>query len=555
MKEMKSLRLLDVFRGLFEMGGVDYPVMRRILQLKLTMDGRRVPTIIGSSRPNTKKDSWSNRPEKDKNYFFGSLWLYLIMGGISSLFVGLGDNFIFQMSLVMGILMFMIATSLISDFSSVLLDIRDRNILSTKPVNRKTIAAAKMMHIFFYMFFLTGALAAVPLIVGLLRHGVGFVAIFLVELILMDLLIMVITALIYWGVLKFFDGEKLKDFINYVQIGLTIVLAVGYQLMVRLFDFVNLDVVFQPRWWQFAVPPVWFGAPYELLLHGDGQSLYILFALVTVIVPMIAFFIYLKLMPSFEKNLQKLADPGSRKKAGSGRWLKRSSRILCSSPREQAFFRFAWTVIGNEREFKLKVYPSLGFSIIFPFIFLFTNIDDTGLLGLAGTKLYLAIYSCALLVPTVVLMLEYSSSYKGAWIYRVMPLEDSVAVHRGTLIAAVVRLIVPLFALEALIFGGLFGIGILPDLIAAGLAILCYAVISYRHLVMSFPFSEPFDTARQNNGLRTIPLLILLGGMSLVHFAVTFIGIGIYVYVAVLLASNWFLWQRGFRVGKSGVRN
>ena len=43
---------------------------------------------------------------------------------------------------------FMVMTSMISDFSSVLLHIRNRNILFTKPIDRKTINAAKIVHIF-----------------------------------------------------------------------------------------------------------------------------------------------------------------------------------------------------------------------------------------------------------------------------------------------------------------------------------------------------------------------------------------------------------------------
>ncbi|MFZ3579919.1 hypothetical protein [Virgibacillus sp. DJP39] len=55
-------------------------------------------------------------------------------------------------------------TSMISDFSTVLLDVRDKNILSTKPVDKRTISAAKMVHVSIYMSLLTGAFVAVPLI-------------------------------------------------------------------------------------------------------------------------------------------------------------------------------------------------------------------------------------------------------------------------------------------------------------------------------------------------------------------------------------------------------
>ena len=58
---------------------------------------------------------------------------------------------------------FIIMTTLIADFSSVLLDVRDRSILSTKPISAKTINAAKFMHIFIYLTYLTIAFTAIPL--------------------------------------------------------------------------------------------------------------------------------------------------------------------------------------------------------------------------------------------------------------------------------------------------------------------------------------------------------------------------------------------------------
>lgn len=541
MKNYKSLLVLDRFRGLFEKAGVDYAVMRRILQVKLMMDARRVPSFMSKNRKHTDRQE-----AKESNNFLGSLWIYGIFGAFSTPFILLGDNYIFQMSLLFGIFMFMTLTALISDFSSVLLDIRDRNILGTKPIDSRTISMAKTVHVFIYMLFLTGAIGIIPLVVGLLNHGVLFFAVFLLMLILMDLLVLVLTAMLYLAVLRFFDGEKLKDMINYVQIGFTIVITIGYQLLIRLFDFVNLDVAFQPKWWQAMIAPIWFGAPFEVLLKGSRDPLYIVFTLLGILVPILAIAIYIKLMPSLERNLQKLADPGERSGKGGGGWKRFMARLLPVGRQEKAFFRFAWTMIGHEREFKLKVYPTLGFSLIFPFIFIFTQLRDVGLKGLQGTKLYLFIYFCALLVPTIIMMLRYSGRHKAAWIYHTAPIAERSAIYRGTVLAALIRLVLPIYILESVIFVLLFGAAIIPDLIVFGLAITLYPVISFAYLSKALPFSEPFEVAQQSEGMRIIPLLLLLGVFGLVHLGATFVSYGVYIYGVILLILNTVTWRRAF---------
>lgn len=555
MRESKFLTILDRFQSLLEKLGIDYHVMRRIVQTKLVMDGRRAPTIIGKSGQNSPDGKLSdNAPEK--NQFIGSLWLYLLFGGFTSMFLLNGENYIFQMSFVFGILMFMIMTSLISDFSTVLLDIRDRSILQTKPVNRRTIAMAKALHIFYYLFLLTGALAVVPLGVGLFRHGIGFFLIFAAELVLMDLLIVVLTALLYLVVLRLFDGERLKDLINYVQIGLTIGIALGYQLLIRVFDFIDLQAVVDFKWWHFLIPPIWFGAPYELLLHGDYRSDIIVASALSLLVPVIAGLVYVKLMPAFEKNLQKLAGPGAGHREGSGRWMNGIARMLCPKGEERAFFRFAWTMMGTEREFKLKVYPNLGFSLIFPPILLFTMGMQEGTASLKGTQFYLLIYGCALLVPSLVWMLRYSSNYKASWLYRTAPVKSMISARRGTLVAAVVRLLLPIYALEAIGFLVLFGAGILPDLLAAGLGLLGYAVVCFIGVGnnKTYPFSERFEAAQSSMSFKMLGLMLLLAGLGLLHYIAVQFRFGILVYIAVLLACNWILWSRGFGSPKAAGR-
>lgn len=136
MREFQSLKVLAVFKGIFTRLGVDYAMMEKILQIKLTMDERRVPTIFNDTGK-----------KKEGNQFLKSLWVYGLYGLILIPFLLIGENYIFQMSLAFGMILFILMTSMISDFSAVLLDVRDKNIIQTKPVTRRTIAAAKIVHI------------------------------------------------------------------------------------------------------------------------------------------------------------------------------------------------------------------------------------------------------------------------------------------------------------------------------------------------------------------------------------------------------------------------
>jgi ABC-2 type transport system permease protein len=540
MKNFRTLKFLDKFKRLFDSIGIDYPVMRKILQVKLTMDQRRVPTIFNQSG---KKKGDEN---KNENRFIKSLWIYALYGLFLVPFLLFGNNYIFQMSIIFGVLMFIITTSMISDFSSVLLDIRDKTVLGTKPINQKTMNAAKTLHICIYLFFLTGALTAIPLVVSLVKHGIAFFIIFLVEIVLIDLLIVVLTALLYFLILRFFDGEKLKDIINYVQIALSIGIAVGYQFVARSFEIVELNVTFTPMWWQFFIPPMWYGAPYELLLKQNTNTYFIVLSLLAIIIPILAIFIYVKMIASFERHLQKLSDHSSKVKSQKGNRRLAISNIICSSKEEKAFYRFGTIMMKNEREFKLKVYPALGFSLIFPFIFLFNEVRMSSLAEVADSKWYLSIYFASMMISTVIMMLKYSGKYKGSWIYKTTPINKLSSLFKGTLKAFIVRLLLPVYIPLCAVYIFLFGIRILPDLITIFLSFMLYTIISFKFLHNGLPFSESFDAVQQSDGWKVLPFLLLTGVFFGIHYFSTMFSYGVYMYMGILLVVNIIAWRVAF---------
>lgn len=514
--------------------GIDFEAMQKILTIKLTMDERRVPTIFNDSRK-----------MKDGNQLLKSLWIYALYGIILIPFILIGDNYAFQMSIVFGMIMFILMTSMISDFSTVLLDVRDKNILHTKPINSRTISAAKIVHVMIYMTFITGAFVAIPLIVSFFRHGIFFSLLFFVELLLVMLFVIVLTALIYLFVLRFFDGERLKDIINYVQILLSVGVIVGYQIVIRSFDVFDLDMVYSFSWWHLFIPPLWYGATFDLVLDQNMSAPMIVFGALALIVPIIAIYIYSRLMPSFERNLEKLLSDTSKRKDKVNRLDNLLAKITCRSKEENVFFRFAATMMKREREFKLKVYPGIGIALVFPFIFIFNELRERTIADISTGKLFLFIYFCNILIPTVVHMLRFSDSYKGSWLLKAAPIERLSAAYSGALKALLVKIYIPVFLLVSIAFVWIFTGRIVLDLLAVLLVGIVQTLITYKLLNNeSYPFSRSFEFAQEEgSGMKMIFPVLLTGVFALVHLLVTLVNYGIYVYIAILLLSIPLGWR------------
>ncbi|MDT8860544.1 hypothetical protein N0O92_09885 [Alkalihalobacillus sp. MEB130] len=531
MDNFQSIKLLDMFRTVFVKMGVDYDIMRQILRVKLTMDQRRVPTIF----------TQSNSKKKEGNQFLKSLWLYALFGLILIPFILLGEHYLFQMSIVFGIAMFIIMTSMISDFSSVLLDIRDKPILQTKPVDRKTISASKFVHVLIYLFFLTAAIMTIPLIVSLFVQGFLFFLLFLVEMIFLNLLIIVMTAMMYWVILRFFDGEKLMDLINYVQILLSLGTIIGYQLVIRSFEFLDLNIEITMSWWQFLLPPMWYAAPFEWLLNGNGNVYILIHSGLAFVIPVICMFLYIKMLPSFERNLQKLSNQKMSKKNRNQTNV--LEKWICRSKEERTFFRFAKVMMKQEREFKLKVYPSLGLAIILPFLLFYNEFRYRTVEEITSGHLYLVIYVCLIVIPTIIMMLKFSGTYKGAWIYRVTPLQQMAPIYKGTLKAFLVKLFLPIFVIVSLVFGVIFSTSIIPHLVVVFLSSLIYTVICYLSLEKALPFSESFRAGQQGEGLAIFVMILLIGPFVGLHYLSSLLPFGVYVYLVILFFVNYLMWN------------
>ena len=549
MKEFKVLKIIDKLSWLYKKAGVDYDVFRLILNTKLTMDGRRKATVFNDSRKN----------KEDSNQFYKALIMYALFGVFIGLMLIIDVNKMYLMTIYFSAIMFMVLTIFISDFSYVILDVRDKNILFTKGVDNKTLNAAKITHVVIYMIYLTLALVGFSFIISF-KYGGLYSLIFLLEIILLDIFMIIITALVYLFVLKFFDGEKLKDMINYVQIGLSIAMVVLYQIVPRLFGVIDVsNIIYKEKIWHLLIPSMWFSAPLSII-SGEGITLVkIIMCVLAIAIPIISIIIYIKLIPSFENNLQKLNNNEDKIKE-KNKLLIKINNLFCKDNSERAFFNFSLGIMNSEREFKLKIYPNLALGIVFPLIFILPAMERNSIGGIfgniRGSRFYLSIYAFAIVIPNILVMLRYSEKYLGAWIYEVAPIMKISSIFKGVIKAALYKLMLGPYIILSTIFIIIFGPRVIIHLIIAFLSFILLMIINFGVLKKVFPFSQKFEATNSGEGLLTLftslgCALILL----LIHFAISKILLLNFIYLIILIIIDLILWNVAFNISKIKLKS
>ena len=545
MKEFVLIRLLDKTAGALKKNDIDYLQLRMILKIKLTLDSRNVPTVLSGTRN-----------IENRNIPLLSMFMYGFMGLMISIFVWVPFSTFYKMNIILGMIIFMILATMISDFSTVLLDVKDKNILLPRPVKETTLKLAKTIHIFYYLIRITLALSGPTLIMCYFRYGLLFSLVFLFEIILISGLVMFLTSILYFLILKLFDGEKLKDIINYFQIALTVFIAIAYQFIGRMFDVSEISVNFAPKWWNYLIPTTWFAAPLNMLAEKDFAGFYVYSAVLAVIIPVISFGVYIKyIVPYFERNLQKLNNSSgeNQKKKRSSGLQKLISSLACSDPQERAVLKFTRDMISSERKLKLQLYPSLVFAIVMPFVFIFMDLFngnfEEGLVKLKSSNTYLCVYIGIAMASISVNFISKSEKFRGAWIYKALPVEKPAVILRGALKAFIFKFNLPMITVLSLVCVLLYGPRIIPDVILMFINMFLLLTTFFRIAAKSLPFSQEFRGMKQGtNAALSFALLFLSGFLALIHYGAKFVPFGITANIAVAAVITMIIWHYCFKM-------
>ncbi len=510
------LKVLDTFHGVFKSFSIDYEQLRAIVATKLIMDNRR--QLVAYRRKGIKDPV---------NTFGLTLIFYAFIGGFVALAMYNIPSFILSLVVFFSYIMVMVSMTLITDFSSILLDTSDNTIILPRPVDGKTLFAARLTHILLYLGQLAIALSIIPSIAFLVQHGVVLFFAFWAAIGLSLLTALFITNALYLLIMQFGNEEKLRSIINYFQIIMAIAIMASYQILPRMIERIDIEAFdFDIEWWSFLIPPAWMAGSLEALKYKIYDASHLALIGCALTLPLIGVFLANKhLSPVFSRKLATLGQDAVRAKQERierrGALSKISGSITRTST-ERAAFELIYKILGRDRKIKLKIYPSFGYVAVFGIIFMMRSREDlaTTWANLSETQYHLMLLYLMFMVLQVAFHeIPYSDDFRGSWIYFSAPLQSPGELLSGALKAICVRLFLPGFFILTIFVLLIWGYRVWDDVIIAFMnnliMLMILALINKRHLPLSM---APDVRAQSGNLMRGILTLLLIAALGIGHF-------------------------------------
>ena len=551
--------------SLYAKMGVNVNHLRAILQVKLLMDDRR---------PNTFKQTKQDSKKKAVNFAtIGTMIAMAVLGLMFIIPFFITSNTTTQFTLYFSMFIFFLAATLISDFTSVLIDVRDNQIILPKPISDKTFLFSRLLHILIHISKLVIPLNLAGIITIGMTKGMGAAVLFVGILPFAVVFTIFLINAMYLVILKVTTPEKFKSAITYFQIIFAVLIYGSYQIIPRMIDETTLENFAIPEnGWMIAAPPYWFAAAWNSLFHLKGSWYQISSASLAVVMPVISVWLIIKYFaPSFNRKLAMISgsDQAEHKTATSidasklpkTSLMEKLSSVFTKSGAERMGFEFTWMMTGRSRDFKIKTYPFFGYLAVYLVMFFIKKKnfsldsirnDETS----AKILLLIAIYMIGMLLMQAITNIRVSDKFKAGWIFFTTPIQQPGNVISGATKALIFKFYLPFALTVSCALIPFLGWQILPNIILGLCNQLCIAFLMVYISVRDLPFANAeIGKVKGSNFAKSMLMLILPFGMGGIHYmiysftAVVFI-LAILAVIAVWLISS-SVYNRGWEMIKT----
>ena len=512
--------------------GGDYRQVEAILRTKLSMDFRRSPSMFHASG------------KSDKTFVF-QLFILLIFG----LFIALGftsiQNLMLGLTIGFAIMMVMLGSSVITEFSSVLFDHRDNQILLVRPISNRSLLLSRLLHIQVYIGFMAVALGAIPSIMIAYKHGVIAFIVYWIAVGLCAWITLLLTSFFYILLSKVVSGERFKDIISYFQIFMAVMIFGGYQLMPRLMENDAIkNTTMDIHWWTYLIPPAWVAGFVDVFTTRTFSLEIIVLAILALVVSVGgAIFLVRNMSGSFENVLSE----GAAEKVAVEKKVESREKhrfkiydLFCVSETEKSGWKFSMAITKRDRKFKQAVYPSIGMIIVLAIVMVkpdFSSFAAT-MQKLSENKNFFFFIFCCFFGTTALTQLPYTDTPEGAWIFRALPIEKHGHILTGAIKAMLFKFLMPILILLFIATMSIWGLEKLQGLIIGSMMIILINLYTIIFMKMALPFTQVRDMQQKSANMARMFLLMFLMGITI---GLVYLSLMMNVWISVAVSVVLFL--------------
>jgi hypothetical protein len=225
------------------------------------------------------------------------------------------------------------------------------------------------------------------------------------------------------------------------------------------------------------------------------------------------------------------------------------ARWVCyGNPLQRWAFNTAWAITGRSKDFMLKVYPSIGYILVYAVVVFMRNgkklaniQEDDSMIQII---LIMAVYSTSFVMMTAIQQMQYSDKFKAAWVYYTAPILKPGDIVAGMAKAVVFKFYIPIMLL--ILLPGLYFIGpsILPNLLFGLFNVLLIAAIHVKLSIRSFPFTQGQTTSQKSGSfLRSLIMLLIPVITGFAHYALYHFTWVIMLCMLLSIAAFWLVFD------------
>jgi len=304
------------------------------------------------------------------------------------------------------------------------------------------------------------------------------------------------------------------------------------------------------------LPTYWFAGAWQQLYHPVGSVLLWVCVVLSFVVPLLSLWVVIKYFaPSFNQKLA-LISAGTtegvtnqaKQPAITTSYSVFLAKLFTKPGAERSGFMFTWRMMLRSREFKMKVYPAIGYMAVI-IVLMFFNMKGLKLHDIAAQNdrgriaVLVIIYFSNLLLISALGQVTIHDKFKAAWIFFTTPVDVPGKIVSGAVKACIAQFFFPIALIAIITLVALCGPAVLPNVILGFCNVMVLTALSAYLTANKLPFSTAPNIKQSKGMLRVFTVMIPGGLLVALQYNLYHITIVIIILIALSAVAAWMIFD------------